>query len=1082
MSEIITGEVYSDPYGNIVRIGHQYYGNPAYPGGNGSITITGDDQQETRDIGNLRIGNGFGINGSAYLDGSTYGVTINVAATPYAGNYGYGTVSVGTQGGSGTFIVAGGAVVTSTNNAEYDAGLQAHVNTYYNVNVGRGDNSFGTLTVTGDGSELTANGIAARINIGRSGGDGTLNVYDGANVGGQSLDVGRDDAQGTVRVDGAGSTLTISDAYGQFGIYYGNDYSGEGSLIRVGRQGGDGRVEITDGGVLTLENTEGLTNSPRMDIARGNGSTGYVLVSGDGSELNVTQNGLTPYSSPGIRVGAGGYGSLVVEDGGEVNITGDDAFLGVSDRFGYVDFSGRTSKVTIQSGGVINVTGGEEDGGFVQIGQANGLRGRMTVDGAGSQLNLTSDDDPGLNQGAFLTIGNRSEGYLAVTNGGQVNIDGKNGFSPGLNIGRGEDDGSVDARGTLIIDGAGSSVNITGDNVSDSAASGFVGVGNRPNAEGELRISNGGALTMSGAESVLAIGNREGAEGEVSVTGAGSSLAVSGAVLVGVSGDGDLDVALGATLTADAIVIGENGEADLVGAVTGDLILEAGLLSIDDDGVGALTLDGDFSAERGSALFIDINDMDVDDGDTINITGDADFLSRQMIFVVTIDENVNVNAGDEFVFASVGGTLTADTRVVFDLNRGIELTLSADGSNLILTANEDALLAVGDLVGDGGANLLTGDDEGQQLSGLGGDDTLIGLGGDDELLGGDDDDLLSGGVGADTIDGGAGVDTVTFENASTAIRADLENQIAGAGEASGDVFSNIQNIIGSNQDDRFFATDEANLIVTGDGDDSVIAQDGDDTLDGGAGADTLFGFDGNDVLIGGEGSDSLSGGDDDDTLEGGAGADVINGGRDIDTATYINSAEGITADIRRPNGSEGDAAGDIFEFIENIDGTNFADNITGNNLANVLTGNSGSDRMFGLRGDDTLDGGLRADFLTGGDGVDVLTGGAQRDQFFFNDEDESGVGAGSRDIITDFNQADDDHLRLNRIDGDTTTGGDQDLFFVGAAAFSNTAGEVRFEQTGSDTIIQLDTDGDAVADMEIELTGLITLDGSDFSF
>ena len=1081
MSEVISG-VYADNNDNFVFVGYNYR-NYNYPGGDGSITITGDDQQETRDVGNLLIGGEFGRNGYVRLDGDANGVTINVQEGPNSYGGGYGRVTVGENGGSGTLIIEDGARVVSTNNAVYDPGRQYIINGYNSLAVGRGDNSNGTMTVTGEGSFFGAYGTAPRLLIGRDGGTGTLNILDGGDVGSLSVEIGRrDDANGTVNVSGAGSTLTVNDAYGQFGFYLGNDYTNSAGTLRVGRQNADGVLNVTNGGAVNIFNTDGVTDSPRLDIARGVGSTGYVTVSGTGSEINVTQNGLTDGSSPGIRVGAGGYATLTVEDGGAINITGDDSFLGVSDRFGYGDYSGKTSRVTIQTGGVINVTGGDEDGGFVQVGQVNGQRGRMTIDGAGSQLNLTSSEDPGLAQGAFLSIGNRSEGFLSVTNGGQINIDGNNGESPGINIGRGEDDGSVQASGTLIIDGVGSSVNVFGDNLSEDSSSGFIAVGSRPNAEGDLRITDGGALTMTGANSVLAIGNREGADGSVSVTGVGSALLVGGEIQVGTSGDGDLEVSLGATLSANDIRVGENGEADLNGAVTGNLTLDAGLLSIDDDGVGALTIDGDFTANRGSALFIDINDMDVDDGDTLNITGDANLLTRQMIFVIEIDENVNVNTGDEFILATVGGTLSADTRVVFDLNRGIELTLSADGSNLILTANEDALLAVGDLVGDGDANLLIGDDEPQQLSGLGGDDTLIGLGGNDELLGGDDDDLLNGGDGGDTLDGGAGINTVSFEDAVTSIRADLENQISGTGEAAGDVFTNIQNVIGSDQNDRFFATDDANFIVTGDGDDSVIAQAGDDTIDGGQGADTMFGFDGDDLLIGGEGVDSLSGGDDDDTLEGGAGADVLNGGRDIDTATYVNSTEGITADIRRPNGSEGDAAGDIFEFIENIDGTNFADNITGNNLANVLNGNSGSDRMFGLRGDDTLDGGLRADFLTGGDGNDLLTGGAQRDQFFFNDDEESGVGAGNRDIITDFSQADTDVLRLNRIDGDSTTGGDQDLFFVNGDAFSNTAGEVRFEQIGGDTIIQMDTDGDAVTDMEIELTGLITLVEGDFQF
>ncbi|MGB1214338.1 MAG: hypothetical protein ACPG4X_13325 [Pikeienuella sp.] len=1081
MTEVVTGSVYSGAYGNIVRIGHQYYGDPNYPGGNGSITITGDNQQEIRNVGNLSIGGTFGISGDATLDGSTYGVQINVQENlAYSNGGGYGRVAVGENGGNGTLLITNGAQVVSTNNATYDAQQQFIINGYNSLAVGRGDNSVGVMTVTGNGSFFGAYGLAPRLQIGRDGGTGTLNISNDGTVGSLSVEIGRrDDANGTVNVDGG--RLVVNDSYGQFGNYLGNDYSGFAGTMRVGRQNGDGTLNVTNGGVVDIYNTDGVTDSPRLDIARGVGSTGTVLVSGVGSEINVTQNGLTELSSPGIRVGAGGYGKLTVENSGTVNITGDSAFLGVSDRFGYGDYTGRSSVVEIRNGGVINVTGGAEAGGNVQVGQVNGQRGRMTIDGAGSQLNLTSDNALTGDGGAFLSIGNRSDGYLSVTNGGEINIDGNNALFPGINIGRGEDDGSVRARGELVINGAGSSVNILGDNVSEGSSSGFIAVGSRPNAEGVLRIENGGSLTMSGANSTLVVGNRDGAEGDVRIDGAGSSLSVGGEIQVGPNGDGFLDLTNGATLTATTLRVGESGEADLVGTVNADIVLDSGLFSINDDDVGALTVNGDFNAGQGSALFIDINDLDVDDGDTLSITGDGNFLTRQMIFVVQIDETVDVNAGDEFVFATVGGTLSADTRVVFDINRGIELTLSADGSNLILTANEDAL--TGDpFTGDGDANLITGDGDANTLTGLGGDDTLVGLGGDDQLLGGDDDDVLNGGLGADTLDGGGGVNTVSFEDAVSGVRADLENAIPGSSEATGDVFTNIQNIIGSGQSDRFFATNDANLINTGDGNDSVIARDGDDTVIGGQGADTLFGLDGNDLLTGGAGIDSLLGGNDNDTLEGGAEADVLNGGRGIDTATFINSSASVVADLRRSDGSTGDAAGDDFQFIENLQGTDFSDRLTGNNIVNVLLGEDGADRLVGLRGDDTLDGGRSVDQLTGGDGNDLLIGGRQRDIFIFNDDDESGVGAGNRDIIADFSQSLGEEIRLNRIDGDSTTSGDQDLFFVNGDAFSNTAGEVRFEQVGGNTIVQLDTNGDAVADMEIELTGLFTLVSGDFSF
>ena len=62
-------------------------------------------------------------------------------------------------------------------------------------------------------------------------------------------------------------------------------------------------------------------------------------------------------------------------------------------------------------------------------------------------------------------------------------------------------------------------------------------------------------------------------------------------------------------------------------------------------------------------------------------------------------------------------------------------------------------------------------------------------------------------------------------------------------------------------------------------------------------------------------------------------------------------------------------------------------------------------------------------------------------------------------------------LILRSIDADTTTGGDQAFTFGGTLTLS---------QSGGDTIIALDTDGDTVADAEIHLTGLLTLTVGDF--
>ncbi|MDB5696498.1 MAG: calcium-binding protein, partial [Sphingomonas bacterium] len=61
---------------------------------------------------------------------------------------------------------------------------------------------------------------------------------------------------------------------------------------------------------------------------------------------------------------------------------------------------------------------------------------------------------------------------------------------------------------------------------------------------------------------------------------------------------------------------------------------------------------------------------------------------------------------------------------------------------------------------------------------------------------------------------------------------------------------------------------------------------------------------------------------------------------------------------------------------------------------------------------------------------------------------------------------------LSRIDADINTAGDQAFSFVGSAAFSNRAGELRFENIslgGPIWLVQGDTDGNGVSDFEVVL-------------
>lgn len=139
----------------------------------------------------------------------------------------------------------------------------------------------------------------------------------------------------------------------------------------------------------------------------------------------------------------------------------------------------------------------------------------------------------------------------------------------------------------------------------------------------------------------------------------------------------------------------------------------------------------------------------------------------------------------------------------------------------------------------------------------------------------------------------------------------------------------------------------------------------------------------------------------------------------------------------------------------------------------------GNNIFFGTSSRDTLNGGMGNDTIAGNGGVDSLTGGTDADIFDYNYSSDSGVGMGNRDIITDFETGEDqintsDFISFTLVSSNATAGnGLSDLTASGAA-------EIAWEQTDGSTIIYLDTNGDGIANNEIELLGNINLQHIDF--
>lgn len=291
-------------------------------------------------------------------------------------------------------------------------------------------------------------------------------------------------------------------------------------------------------------------------------------------------------------------------------------------------------------------------------------------------------------------------------------------------------------------------------------------------------------------------------------------------------------------------------------------------------------------------------------------------------------------------------------------------------------------------------------------------------------------------------------------------------------------------------------TDAADLrVIHGSGAGNVLS--------GTAGGDYFVGHGGRDTFIGGTGDDRyvVDSADDRVVEKAGGGWDVVRssityalpanveslvltGTGDID-GTGNDAANWLTGNgaSNRLSGLGGNDRLNGRSGDDTLSGGSGNDRLYGDDGADRLLGGSGNDQLFGESGADRLDAGVGADTLSGGAGRDVLIGGADGDTFVFGADDvATGV---VRDLVWDF-RASLDKIDLSAIDARAASSRNDAFSFIGNDAFHGKAGELNFEQfnfagTAKDvTIISGDTNGDRVADFEIELRGLHTLTSSDF--
>lgn len=228
----------------------------------------------------------------------------------------------------------------------------------------------------------------------------------------------------------------------------------------------------------------------------------------------------------------------------------------------------------------------------------------------------------------------------------------------------------------------------------------------------------------------------------------------------------------------------------------------------------------------------------------------------------------------------------------------------------------------------------------------------------------------------------------------------------------------------------------------------------------------------NDLLHGWAGNDDFdvwgSGGN--DTIHGDAGNDRIS---IQDFAA--NSLQGVAGAFF----GYGDAGNDT------LLGDDRGDSLFGGSGRDSLLGYDGNDGLAGGAGNDTLNGGIGRDSLSGeagndilmgSVGADLLSGGGGADLFVFTwggpvPHFDSGPGVAGRDVISDFTPGS-DHLRFLH-------SGLAPVTLIGSAAFT-AINQVRWVSSGGNTIVYVNGDTDPAAEMSVALTGIASLQDSDF--
>lgn len=494
--------------------------------------------------------------------------------------------------------------------------------------------------------------------------------------------------------------------------------------------------------------------------------------------------------------------------------------------------------------------------------------------------------------------------------------------------------------------------------------------------------------------------------------------------------------------------------------------------------------------------------------ESATILGGADY---DQILGSAVDELISGGPGDDSLTSSGGsdtyvGDSGVDTVSYWSASQPVSATLDGEANdgaaneedfigndveNLQGSQFDDTLIgnaADNFVMGGGGEDLLDGRDGNDYMSAGDGDDELIGGDGHDSLWGDSGTNSITGGEGDDAgaingttdFQGGPGRDQAFFPNYTVGIAASLDDDANdGAPGEFSNVHSDVEILIGTNNDDQLIGSSADNLLYGYGGNDTLQGLGGTDLHDGDAGNDsmvdtspendsfyggpdsdsvdygtrttpvnvtkdyqandggvnefdyvdmqvemvilgsaddTFTGSDANEVVIGGEGNDTVDMGGGHDNVIPGLGDDVLSGGSGTDNVGYNERQEDVNVSI------DGAANDGISGEHDNV-GTDFENVQTGSGNDTII-GTAGPEYLAGNAGNDTIRGNGGIDYLIGVQGDDTLDGrdGVADDYFWCYDGNDvalADVGDNTDSTCEAVNYAPDTTIAGGPTDGST---------------------------------------------------------------